>query len=173
MLKHGAEFQVGGIMKLSKIFVIFIFILLFTIFFSCGQGTNSTDQNTSELKYLNTVYGGCNSTARQTITEFVCDFKNDTIYYSVTGEILKITIGLNYICCAPFGLHQYQENQNLFITLYDSCGQTGSPCHCKCVCYYDFDTYFSNYLHDTYYLKVYLHDPQQTADSLIHDIVIQ
>jgi hypothetical protein len=159
-------------MKSSKILFSIISALLLIILFSCGQGTNNAEQKTVELKYLNTVYGGCNSTNRSNIEEFVTAFGNDTVYYSVTGDILKISIGQNYVCCAPFELRQQQENHNLLITMYDTC-RPDSSCYCKCPCYYEFDVLFSGYDHETYYLKVYLHDPRQAADSLMHEIVIQ
>ena len=160
-------------MKMKNIFIICFFLIPLVVLFSCGQGTDSADQNAGELKYLNTVYGGCNNTTEQNITEFIADFKNDTVFYSINGDILKITIGQNYICCAPFEVLQRQQNQNLLITLNDTCNWPDSSCYCKCPCYYDFDVYFSGYNNDTYYLKVYLHDPRQAADSLIHDVVIK
>jgi hypothetical protein len=168
----GIGFEVGGIMKSAKIFFIVISILLFIILFSCGQGTNNADQNAGELKYLNTVYGGCNNTSRSTIEAFVSDSGSDTVFYSVSGDILKISIGQNYVCCAPFELRQQQENHNLLITMYDTC-RPDSGCYCKCPCYYEFEVFFSGYDHETYYLKVYLHDPRQAADSLMHEIVIE
>jgi hypothetical protein len=160
-------------MKIKNIFIIYLFLLPFLLVLSCGQERNSTSHNASELNFLYTIYGGCNSIFRQNEIELTEEFKNDTVYYSVAGDVIKIMIGLRYICCSPFALLQHQENQDLFITLYDSCGQTNTPCPCRCICYYDFETTFSNYHHDIYYLKVYLHNPRQATDSLIHDIVIK
>jgi hypothetical protein len=160
-------------MKISKIFVFLILLVPLMLYQFCGQGPGSLGQNTGELKYLNTVYGGCNNTNRANISDFIPEFKNDTVYYSSSGDTLKISIGLNYICCAPFVVQQYQEDQNLFITLKDTCNLARGICYCRCMCYYDFDVYFSDYNHRAYFLKVYLHDPRQPADSLIHDIVIK
>jgi hypothetical protein len=156
-----------------RISILIIFSLALIRLLSCGQGSDSTGENGGELKYLQTVYGGCNATFNRSEIPDTDDQQSDTVYYSVQDDILTITIGLNYICCAPFTLFQRQENQNLFITLYDSCGQTSEPCYCRCMCYYDFETSFSGYHQDTYNLKVFLHDPRQPADSLIFDLRIQ
>jgi hypothetical protein len=140
---------------------------------SCQEESGSTDQDAGELQYLNTVYGGCNNLNQLNIEEFVPDFKNDTVFYSVSDDTLKITVGQNYICCAPFELLQQQDNRNLLITMKDTCNWPYNSCYCRCPCYYEFEVYYSGYDHKTYYLKVYLHDPRQAADSLMHDIVIE
>ena len=156
-------------MKSSKIFFIIIFVLLFIILFSCGQGANNADQNFSKLQYIRTVYGGCNGKAIQNISQFISEFKNDTVYYSINDDILKISIGMNYNCGAYFEVSRYVENQNLEITLNDTTFGTA-----KCICYYNFDIYFSGYNYNPYYLKIYLYKRgQATQDSLFADIIIE
>jgi hypothetical protein len=160
-------------MKVLKLIV--ILSILVSLMLNCRKNTNGFDRKDNLLKYVNTKYGGCNDQRdlNKTINHF--EYEKDTVYYSIKKDTLKISIGHNYICCAPFKLFQHQENNNLIITLCDTCNDPYISCYCRCNCYYNFDTYYANYhLNDNnYLLKVFIHDPRQVADSLIHQIIIK
>ncbi len=88
------------------------------------------------------------------------------MYYSINDDILKISIGMNYNCAAYFEVAQYLENQNLEITLNDTTFGTA-----KCICYYNFDIYFSGYNYNPYYLKIYLYKRGQ-ASKIVYSLIL-
>jgi hypothetical protein len=159
-------------MRVFKIFII-ISICISTSM-NCRKNMNGFDRKENSLKYLTTKYSGCNDQRDLNKTVSPIYFEKDTVYYSINTDTLKISIGHNYICCAPFKLFQHQENNNLIITLCDTCNDPYVSCYCRCNCYYAFDTYYTNYrISNDYLLKVYIHDPRQPADSLIHQLIVK
>jgi hypothetical protein len=163
----------GDYMKAYKLIV--IISMFISILLNCKKNTSSFERNENKLTYLTTKYSGCNGQGNLNNILKSFDFMHDTVYYSINKYSLKISIGHNYICCAPFKLFQHQENNNLIITLCDTCNDPYVSCYCRCNCYYKFDVYYANYhFNDNkYLLKVFIHDPRQLADSLIHQLIIK
>jgi hypothetical protein len=159
--------------KALKIFV--IISILISPLMNCRKNTSGFDRKENSLTYLSTKYSGCNGQRDLNKPVNSIEFEKDTVYYSINKDTLKISIGHNYICCAPFKLFQHQEKNNLIITLCDTCNDPYISCYCRCNCYYTFDAYYANYRisDDAYLLKVYIHDPRQPADSLIHQLIIE
>ena len=159
-----------------KIIKIIILICLFMIpFIKCRRNLNGYENRTELLKYINTEYGGCNMLRKSFQSSSLKSISNDTVYYSIKLDTLRISIGLNHICCVYFKIHQYQDNNNLYITLYDACKDTSISCYCTCECYYTFDVSFSNFKPNTddYILNIYLWDAWYSKKSLIQQLLIK
>ncbi len=139
----------------------------------CTADKNTLKENSAEkLSYIGTKYGGCNGQVNFEKRVFKLNSENDTVFYAIHDDTLKISIGQNYICCAPFEVTSAQENNNLNITLKDTCSDPYISCYCRCNCYYEFEVDYLNYQGEPIHLYVYLHDPRQSADSLIHQLEI-
>ncbi len=124
------------------------------------------DKSPTTLTYLCTDYGGCNGQGADFVLPKMT-FDNDTLYWKIHDDLLEIFIGINYICCAPFKIEANQVGDSLKIMIRDTCKAPYQDCYCRCVCYYEFSSIFSNFTGDTYHLSVYLHDPRQSHDSLL------
>ncbi len=158
---------------MKKLFILVFSIILLNQFLSCTKDTSSTDQdNEKKLTYFTTNYGGCNGQTSFEKTSLRSYIKNDTVFYSIRDDTLHISIGHNYICCAPFEVLSIQEDNHLKIILNDTCRAPYESCYCRCNCYYEFEVIFLNYTAGVCYLSIYLHDPRQAADSLIHEQII-
>lgn len=132
-------------------------LLLFT---ACLKEENAN------LTYLHTEYGGCNGRGESFILP-KATFQNDTLYWKIDGDLLEIFIGINYICCAPFKIETSQSGAELTIMVRDTCADPYHSCYCRCICYYEFLSYFEGYTGGHYNLNVYLHNPCQPQDSLL------
>ena len=142
-------------------------------FLYCTKDSSSTDQeNEKILTYLTTKYGGCNGQTSFNKAALRSYIENDTVFYTIIEDTLRISIGQNYICCAPFEVLSNQDDNHLKITLNDTCPAPYFPCYCRCICYYEFEVNYLNYQGGLYYLSIYLYDPRQAADSLIHEQII-
>jgi len=160
-------------MKAVRIFVIpALFIALWS---GCRKSTSGPALNPAPLIHVGTTYGGCNGQRDVGVPKRESIFRNDTVSYSVRRDTLRVFIGLNYICCAPFTLQQRQEKNILTVTLADTCNEPYSSCYCRCMCYYEFEAAFSNFNPggDPLLLRVFLRDPRQQSDSLLHHMQIQ
>jgi len=114
----------------------------------CTKDSSSTDHNPiSRLIYVTTLYGGCNGQTSFENTFLKPFSESDTVFYTISDDTLRISIGHNYICCAPFEVLSNQENNNLNITLSDTCPAPYAACYCRCNCYYEFEVNYSNLQH--------------------------
>ena len=141
-------------------------ILLGIILVGINDCANNETQSTETLTYSKTEYGGCNANSEGAILSKAV-YENDTLYWEISDDTLKIFTGLQYICCAPFVVEAGQTADSLKIMISDTCSYPYETCYCKCICYYEFLTMFTGYDDDRYHLSVYLHDPRQSQDSLL------
>ncbi len=157
----------------KKLFYALSIIIFINPLLYCTKDTSSTDQNAvNKLIYFTTIYGGCNGQTSFEKTFRKSNSENDTVFYTISDDTIRISIGHNYICCAPFEVLLNQENNNLNITLNDTCRDPYNSCYCRCNCFYEFEVDYLNYQGDQFYLSIYLHDPRQSVDSLIHELII-
>ncbi len=141
-------------------------ILLGIILVGINDCANNETQSIETLTYSKTVYGGCNENSEGAILSKAV-YENDTLYWEISDDTLKIFTGIQYICCAPFFVESYQNGDSVTVMIEDTCRTPYDSCYCRCICYYEFLTMFTGYDDDRYHLLVYLHDPRQTQDSLL------
>lgn len=144
-------------------------VLLMSQLLFCNKDAEVED---SDLYHLETLYRGCNGQTDPLAGLQKSSADPDTVFYTISDDTLSITIGHNYICCAPFVVISEQEGTNLTLTLRDTCSAPYDSCYCYCYCYYEFQVDYLNYHGEELQLSVYIHDPTQTGDSLIHELVI-
>jgi hypothetical protein len=151
-------------------------ILIFVIgqLFSCKGDINISNQiNDNKLIYINTNYGGCNGITTFTKNRLHSFAKNDTVFYLRNHDTLKVYIGQNYICCAPFKVIANQKEIQLDIIIKDTCNFPIESCYCRCMCYYEFEVIFLAYYSHIYHLNIYLEDPRQDQTILINQLIIK
>lgn len=120
--------------------------------------------STKNIHFLKSDLGGCNNKTTMENIEFG-EEKNDTVIINISNDTLLISIGLNYICCAPFITECNINNDSIFISITDTCPKPNN-CYCRCDCYYTFDYYFDNVSNGQYYREIILSDPRKENDTI-------
>jgi len=151
---------------------LFISYLVLAMMLNYQICMEKSESEPATLQQLSTIYGGCNDWRPDSRLARETQPVSDTLYWKIESDTLHLHIGINYICCAPFLLTCSQNADDLEVTLNDTCAAPYDSCYCRCMCFYEFETLFSNFQGDKYKLKIYLHDPRQTQDSLLWDIRI-
>ena len=145
-----------------------IIIILTCIAFStisCDKEDDVTKQeNATKIQYLKSELGGCNNKTIENIE--VGDEKNDTVIINISNDTLKISVGFNYICCAPFITDCNTINDSIFISIIDTCPNPYQECYCRCGCYYTFDYFFNSLSNKNYYWQILLSDPREENDTI-------
>ena len=122
------------------------------------------------IKHTSTVPGGCNnmdfSGIKSTTTE------NDTVLYRFHNDTLNISVGLNYICCAPFETGTMVYDDTIHIMINDTCDLETENCYCRCNCYYTWDFIFTGYEQNPYFYLIELTKPGETEPSTISTGII-
>ncbi|HPC35841.1 MAG TPA: hypothetical protein P5268_09915 [Candidatus Marinimicrobia bacterium] len=149
---------------------ILIWGMLIVGFMACTDN-GGEPQTAATLSFLQTDYGGCNRYREGDILP-KATFSEDTLNWEICDDTLKIFTGIRYICCAPFVVESEQFGDSLKIMIRDVCGISDEPCYCKCICYYTFQTIFTDYSGDRYHLTVWLYNPRQGQDSLLWQVEI-
>jgi hypothetical protein len=135
----------------------------------CIKDDNSVNSNvvnqdsTKNIYFIKSDLGGCNNQTMENIE--YGEEKNDTVIIIVSNDTLQISIGLNYICCAPFKTESNTKNDSIFISITDTCPNPNN-CYCRCYCYYTFDYYFDIKSDGQYYWKIILSDPREVNETI-------
>ncbi|UCH09864.1 MAG: hypothetical protein JSU61_11715, partial [Fidelibacterota bacterium] len=122
----------------------------------------------SEIKY-----GGCNGEFSLPKTRAQLNHKvygepgRDTLTYEVDDE-LRIFLGLNYICCAPFVAESEVMGDTLVLAVRDTCAVPSETCYCRCMCYYTFTWTFAVAEAGETNLRVELHDPRVDGVAILY-----
>lgn len=144
--------------------IIKIFIMLFGIIAlntSCNKDDILEEPNDKQkVSYLKSALGGCNEKALENIDFDVA--KNDTVIMNLASDTLKMSVGLNYICCAPFITDCTTSNDSIFISISDTC-TTAPDCYCRCNCYYTFDYFFKINESKNYYWHILINNPREES----------
>lgn len=117
--------------------------------------------------------GGCNGmqegqlTAKRSMEE-----KSDTVSYSIIGDILKIHVGLNHVCCTPFTTTASIVDSLIRMELTDTCSPPAFNCYCRCRCYYTFDFNFDLGKSKDYKYQIYLKEARVTSPKLMEEGVV-
>ena len=77
--------------------------------------------------------------------------------------MLKLTVGVNYICCSTFKATQTIDGNNITLSITET---TASPdLYCRCTSYYTFDFYYTDIVYDSYVVKVIFDSLDDTKDK--------
>ncbi|MFC2605359.1 MAG: hypothetical protein ACFN20_06620, partial [Bacteroidota bacterium] len=107
--------------------VILLVVIFAVALVNCKKVTRQTQFKTIE-------YTGCNNK-----TELSEDYREainqtDTLVASIKDDLLKLTVGVNYICCSTFKATQTIDGNNITLLITET---TASPdLYCRCTCYY-------------------------------------
>ena len=84
--------------------------------------------------------------------------QNDTVYSYMKNDTIHFFVGLNYVCCAPFIAQAEADDNQLTMTISDTCSSAAS-CYCKCMCYYTWDFEFAKNGANNYSFIINLESP--------------
>ncbi|MDR0505206.1 MAG: hypothetical protein LBH32_00070, partial [Dysgonamonadaceae bacterium] len=107
-----------------------------------------------EVRFVLVTYGGCNGQSEFSPAQrsSSMDVKNDTVFFDFQNDTLKVSVGINYICCSSFEATQNVEGEKISLLITET---TPSPEeYCRCDCYYTFDYYFTDLSKQTYEINV-------------------
>lgn len=142
----------------------FFLLILIALFLALCQKENNIEKP-PKLTYVETKPGGCNdhfSVQNKSIL-----LKNDSVGISNQNDSIRIFIGINYICCAPFEAVQEIKNDSIFISIKDTCPYPTKNCYCRCMCYYTWDFRFVQSGQGSWHYKIILFDPSEQKSKVI------
>ncbi|MGE5480697.1 MAG: hypothetical protein ACM3U1_09765 [Chloroflexota bacterium] len=141
---------------------------LVLIFLACKE-TGDDGYPVPGIKYLNVDKGGCNN--GPDYRSGLESFTNDTAFYFLQGKILKVFVGINYACCAPFATACSVEGGKIVMRINDTCAPP-YECYCRCMCYYSFEFNFTDMTKKEYPYEVWLFNPRVGSEKLFRKGVI-
>ena len=146
--------------------LIFFFVpLLLIILTQCGEETD-TKPTDLMITYLKTNLGGCNNQDSENIKRASDDYADSVGIDIINEDTLKVFVGLNYICCAPFFSETEIVNDTIIMTISDTCS---SSCYCRCYCYYTWDFLFTDFEEKEYSYKIILNNPREEESILFRE----
>ncbi|MFC1620379.1 hypothetical protein ACFL45_10590 [Candidatus Neomarinimicrobiota bacterium] len=133
----------------------------------------STSSDPEPLRFHEVVYGGCAG---------MLDMSESTLARWDSGspythldtlvvtwdDSLKIFLGLNYICCAPFAAGHEIVQDTLVLAVRDTCPVPATTCYCRCMCYYTFTWMFEGGEEEIGNLQVELYDPRVGTVAVLY-----
>ena len=151
-------------MKAIKYILLVIVVSLYTV--ACDK----TEEDKTPIQYLKTTLGGCNSEkndSKKFDSENFDSEKIDTVVVSVIDDNIRVFVGKNYTCGAPFETQCETINDTVFMYIIDTC-QDISECYERCICYYTFDFVFKKGKLNQEY-KIILIDPRKEVPEIIEE----
>ncbi|MFC1620378.1 hypothetical protein ACFL45_10585 [Candidatus Neomarinimicrobiota bacterium] len=148
---------------------LFLTLLVFTtLIVACNTSTSSDPE---PLRFHEVVYGGCARIFNMPVPELSAspipvsfDEGPDTLIVT-WNDSLKIFLGLNYICCAPFVIGHEILQDTLVLAVRDTCVLS---CYCDCICYYTFTWKFEGGAEEIGNLRVELFDPRVGTVAVLY-----
>jgi hypothetical protein len=141
-----------------------MFILCLFLLVACDDKEDN-GENQVNIKYLETVLGGCNAESNLRSNEV--PFENDTVIISNIKDTLSIFIGHNYSCGAPFKTSHEITDEGISVNIIDTCATM--DCYQRCSCYYTFDYKFIQQNKNNYKCKILLFDPRKAEPEILFD----
>lgn len=126
-------------------------LLMMAIMVSCQS--EPPKANFIDIKYTGCNIPGNHISERDMSGRYMPEKEQpDGLTYTISGDSLNMTVGINYICCAKFKATQKVEGNEITLMIKET---TKSPSeYCKCMCYYTFDFYYNNLSEDNYTVNV-------------------
>jgi len=123
--------------------------------FSGCKGNNNT------AKFVSIEYGGCYG--QKDFSKNERSVENDTIIFDFQNDTLKVSVGINYICCSVLDAIQVINNNNILLQITDNTPSIED--YCRCECYYTFDYYFTDLSEKSYVINVILDAQDDSLDK--------
>lgn len=130
------------------------------------SGNNLEIDRISDIAFVKTVSGGCNTLGENSLKSTSVD-TDDSMSFTIDGDTLKLSIGLNYLCCAPFETETTVAQDTIVVAISDTCTDEGQACHCRCTCFYTWDFSFVDFLKKEYTYKILLNDLSEDAPIVL------
>ncbi|MGE5480699.1 MAG: hypothetical protein ACM3U1_09775 [Chloroflexota bacterium] len=154
---------------MKNMFTICVTLAVAFIFYACKE-TDDGGNPAPGIKYLKTDLGGCNNGPNY--RSGLESFTNDTVFYYMQGDILKVFAGINYVCCVPFSTKCSVDGDKIVIKIKDTCPPP-YECYCDCMCYYSFEFNFSELTKKEYPYEVWLYNAMVGSEELFRKGVIK
>ncbi len=117
-------------------------------------------KETVPVDHVKTILGGCNGRSFEDLKSTFAE-EEDTLQFYINNDTLNVFVGINYICCAPFGSGFSQSGDSLFFEITDTCLPDAESCYCRCICYYTFDFLLTGFEKKKYFFRIIINDPRQ------------
>ena len=146
--------------KMKNIFykIVPAFLLVFCFTATSFSGCKK-DNHTA--KFVSIEYGGCYG--QTDFSEQERSVENDTIIFNFQNDTLKVSVGINYICCSVLDAIQIIDNNNILLQITDN--TPSEDIYCRCECYYTFDYYFTDLSEKSYVVNVILDAQDDSKDK--------
>ena len=147
----------------------------------CGMAFSGCDSNkaepeeeevvvfTGELQYVKTEFGGCIRESSLKSDESESEPKEHEVVVTATKESVRVFVGLNYICCAPFETNCETIGDVVVMYIIDACLNPYADCYCRCMCFYTFDFVFEHQGTFKQKYKIVLIDPREEDHVVISE----
>ena len=176
--KTGIRQETGGTSKdaatrvrgLRSLIAVVICLAVTAMFFGCGK--DEPKESKENLQYLKTELGGCNRQLPDDSETRSSETKGDTVVITVSDDSVRVFVGLNYICCAPFETNCETIDDTIIMYIVDTCSNPYEECYCRCMCYYTFDFIFTHQGQFNQKYKVLLIDPRKEEHVIISEGII-
>ena len=122
------------------------------------------DQNL--VKYIKTILGGCNTDATENLRS--SDLQEDKVSFYATTDSIRVFVGINYTCSAPFETRCIIENNTVRMYITDVC-EDASSCYDRCDCYYTFEFIFERTGKINYKYVVELISPMEGKSKILSE----
>ncbi|MDR0830374.1 MAG: hypothetical protein LBN95_09755 [Prevotellaceae bacterium] len=135
-------------------------LLLITIAsFACRHNIPPTNN----VKFVKMELGGCNNQYDLGETRGDETEQQDTIIFDFQNGTLKVTVGINYICCASMEANYDVTSNKIILQISDT--TINQEQYCRCECYYTFDYYFTDLADVQYLFEVNFDSPNNDMDK--------
>ena len=137
------------------------------MFSNCDKSESKVPKE--NLQYVKTELGGCNRQLPDDSETRSSGTKSDTVVITVSDDSVRVFVGLNYICCAPFETNCETIDDAIIMYVVDTCSNPYEECYCRCMCYYTFDFIFTHQGQFNQKYKVLLIDPRKEEHVIISE----
>lgn len=146
--------------------LIFVFVPLFLIFLTHCEKETDTNPAEKKITYVKTNLGGCNNQDLDILKSAAGDYADTVGIEIIDKDTLKVSVGMNYICCAPFDSEIEIVNDTVVMTISDTCS---TSCYCRCYCYYTWDFLFTDFEEKVYSYKIVVKNPREEDPMLFRE----
>ncbi|MDR0559847.1 MAG: hypothetical protein LBG92_06725 [Prevotellaceae bacterium] len=139
---------------LKNIILVLFVMLFFTIasLNGCKREIKPTTGDEKTARFISIKYGGCNNQSESYMGQrSAIDVKKDTVIFECQNDTLKVTVGINYICCSTFNTTQTVDENKISLLITET---TSPEQYCRCECYYTFDYFFTDISRKSYVINV-------------------
>jgi hypothetical protein len=155
-------------------------VMLFFIAFACSEVDNENNgggTGADAITFIETELSGCNndneklskSSIRASSEEG--DTERDTVIITETNDSIRVYVGHNYDCGAPFVADYEIKEDSVFMYITDTCANV--DCYERCFCCYKFDFLFKKQGEREYGYKIVLTDPRKTDQKILSEGILK